>query len=89
VATEREFSARTLALRVVAGLMITILVRWRPVLFWGPLSAIIGGFWGALLGASVAPAEPRLNGSRLGEVFTASLSRGGVSRADASPADGG
>ncbi len=84
----RQGIGAALTAGVVAGLMITSLVGWWPALFWCPFLALIGGFYGALLGAA-APTQPRLNGSRLGGVFAASVHRAGVGPADASTADGG
>ena len=73
----------------VAGLMITILVGWWPMLFLSPLLAVAGTVYGALTGAEAAPPEPRLSRSWLGGVFAASLRGTDVSPADDSLADGG
>jgi hypothetical protein len=73
----------------VAGLMITILVGWWPMLFVSPLLAVAGAFYGAQLGTQAAPPEPRLNGSWLGGVFAASPRGTNLSPADDSLADGG
>jgi hypothetical protein len=73
-----------MAAGTIAGLMITILVGWWPVLFWSPLFAVIGALLGAVAGAQLAPPESRLNGSWMGGVFAASLRKPGHA-----PADGG
>lgn len=73
-----------IAAGAVASLMMTILIGWWPLLFFGPLLAAGAAFYCAGIGSALTPPELRLNVSRMAGIFAASLPG-----RDASPADGG